>query len=222
MKLRQFVICLVTVLLILLLSLSAIALAETGINFTAVLSANQTWILPGGQVEFIVELENTGDVDIDRIEIITPDAMLAGEYGSLPAGDSVSVSVPIIFDNIGEYPVELFIVGYSDEDSWTIHTNSLTITVSEDPQPSKTPEQLLEPTSEQTIEPEPDLISEQMAIPSSTLDPNYQVLDSDLREVSSQSENKTILYIIIGALSALIVIIIIIIVIILQKRRKQK
>ena len=138
MKTKKTIPAVLIVVLILCASVPA-ALAANDIEFTAALTAADTWIAPGGTVEFTVEIVNTGTVDIDRFEFITPDAQLANEYGTIVAGQSASVPVLIIFDNPGEYPVELYVVGYSGGESLTKHTGEVIITVSNDPKPTEAP-----------------------------------------------------------------------------------
>lgn len=215
-----------TILLILtFLALCAgVSLAEDDdIVFTSTLAAEETWIPPEGQVDFVVELENTGEADIERFEIITPDSMLAGEYGELGAGQSASVDVPILFNKEGEYPVELYVVGYAGDNSLTTHTNSLTITVSSDPKPTEetvveeqTDSPVLE-TTVQTDEAEQTDEVEQTLTP--TDEPSPAVVDVDENIDGYEDEDTTTLYIIIGALGVLLLIIIIIIFGILNRKR---
>lgn len=196
--------------------------ADDDIKFTCTLDVEETWIPPEGQVDFVVELNNTGETDIENFEIITPDAMLAGVYGKLEAGQTDTVGVPIIFNKEGEYPVELFVVGYAGEKSLTAHTNIITITVSAGPKPTEetvTEEQTEPPTQEPVVQPQnaeqtkPQTNEQALALTKETEQPVMQEGECE--------DERTTLYIIIGALGVLLLIIVIIIFGILNKNRRR-
>ncbi len=194
------------------------SLAADDIEFTAALTAEDTWIPPNGIVDFTVEIKNTGSVDIDRFEIITPDSILVAEYGALPAGQSASVAIhPIDFHNPGEYPVELFVVGYCGDNSLTKHTDELIITVSNDPEPSPTPEQT--PTPTPSPEPTPEPTETATAMPSPSAEPSAE--DAAGAGANNIPENdNTLLYIIIAVLGVLAVGIIIAVIVVAARRSK--
>ena len=194
MKINRIIATALIVVLTLFVAASG-ALAADDIEFTAELSAEDTWIPPDGIIDFTVGIENTGAVDIDRFEIITPDAILVAEYGELPAGKSASVAVHSIdFHNPGEYPVELFVVGYSGDDSLTRHTNELTITVSNDSEPTPTAEPAATPTA--APEPTPEPTVEPAAEPSVELSAGADASDT-------ATDDSSRLYIIIAGLGVL-------------------
>lgn len=191
--------------------------ADDDIKFTSTLNVEDTWIPPEGQADFVVVLNNTGETDIERFEIITPDAMLAGEYGELAAGQTAAVDVPIVFNKEGEYPVELFIVGYAGEKSLTTHTNILTIMVSTEPKPTEEAvieEQTEAPAQVPAVQTEKD---EQTVPPNNELSPD--IVDETAQPVNQEEDERTTLYIIIGGLGVLLLIIVIIIFSILNRNR---
>lgn len=194
--------------------------AEDDIKFTSTLIAEETWLPPEGQADFVVELKNTGETDIERFEIITPDAMLAGEYGELEVGQTATVGVPIIFNKEGEYPVELYVVGYAGDKSLTTHTNILTITVSTEPKPTE--EAVVEEQTDTPVQ-EPAAQTEQEE---QTMQPNNEPspviaeeTEQPVKQEGDCQDERTTLYIIIGALGVLLLIIVIIIFGILNKNR---
>jgi hypothetical protein len=186
--------------------------------FVSSLLADETWIPPGGVVNFTVEIENTGLVDIELFGIITPDATLAGESGELLSGQSTSVLVPIVFDNAGEYPVELYVVGYNGGDSLTTHTNIITITVSADPKPTASPL----PTPVPTVQPTEQATPEAVAVAQSEqAEPEVEAISNTPEKDGNTAQpknNNTVLYIIIGALGVILLVIFIVIMRIIRKK----
>ena len=195
------------------------SLAAESINFTATLIAEDTWIPPEGIIDFTVQIENTGAAGIDRFEIITPDAILVAEYGGLPAGQRASVAVhPIVFDDPGVYPVELFVVGYSGGDSLTRHTNELTVTVSSDPEPTPTPDPTETPAAAPETTPGPTIAEASETTPEPSAEPTA-VPDA---AAAAPEEDHTLMYIIIAVLGVLAAAVVVTVIVIAGKRNKTK
>ncbi len=158
-------------------------------------------------------------VDIELFGIITPDATLAGEAGELLSGQSTSVLVPIVFDNAGEYPVELYVVGYNGSDSLTTHTNIITITVSADPKPTASPLPTPAPTVQPTEQAEPEAVA---VAQSEQMQPEVEAISNTPEKDGNTSlpkNNNTVLYIIIGALGVILLVIFIVIMRIILKKK---
>ncbi len=197
--------------LLVLSTFTAVSLAAGGIEFTAELKADETWIPPKGIVNFTVTIENTGSVDIDRFEIIMPDAKLVGEYDSLPAGESADVQlIEIDFLKPGEYPVSLFVVGYHGSDSWTVQTSEVVITVSKDPKPASTPAPEISPAASGAPEPAASVAAE----------PTAAVPTEAVAAASDTAFETNFIYIVIGVLGALAVAVIAAVIVVASRRNK--
>jgi PKD repeat protein len=117
----------------------------------------------------------------------------------------------LIFNNPGVYPVELFVVGYHGGDSWTGHTNKITVTVSNDPEPQTTSEPTAVPA--ESLEP----AAEPAAVESAAADPTAS---STAANAAPLQKDDTLLYAVIAALGTLAVVIVVIIIVVVGRKKK--
>ena len=112
------------------LAMFAVPAQASSISFTANLTADNYNIVAGEQVYFTVHIVNTGDYEIGYFEIST---MRGGTIKSasikVPPGGDVYLSFSFTIDTTGEIAYQFRVYGFNGNDSDTVITNAVTITV---------------------------------------------------------------------------------------------
>jgi hypothetical protein len=180
-------------------------------DFTARLSAPVTAAQPDTNTTITLKLKNTGNVGFGSFDIKTPDGAHVADGGSVGPGGETSVSIPYSFTEPGELDVSYVVTGDYGWGEHTENTNTLHMVC-------ETPDELVisaspEPTLSDSASPEPTL--------SGSVSPEAVESANDAAAPAEQGDNS-LLYIIIGVLSAIILAGLIAIPLILRKKQRKE